>query len=44
MNLTLTGATGAAWNGYLYAAEGETLSFTINRPYVAFTSTAGTFT
>ena len=44
VNLTLTGTTGASWNGNLYAAQGETLRFTVNRPYVAFTSTAGTFT
>ena len=44
VNLTLTGTTGTSWNGNLYAAQGETLSFTIDRPYVNFTSTAGTFT
>ena len=44
VNLTLTGATGAAWNGNLYAAQGETLSFTVNPDVIAYTSTAGTFT
>ena len=44
VNLTLTGSTGATWNGYLYAAQGETLSFTVNPDVIAYTSTAGTFT
>ena len=41
--LTLTGTTGVEHDNVIYAAQGETVSFTVNPNYVLYTSTAGTF-
>ena len=41
--LTLTGATGMAWDNAIYAAQGETIAFTVDPSYVTYVSTAGTF-
>ena len=41
--LTLTGTTGVEPDNVIYAAQGETVTFTVNPNYVLYTSTAGTF-
>lgn len=41
--LTLTGLTGMAWDGSLYAAQGETIEFTVDPGYATYVSTDGTF-
>ena len=44
VELMLTGTTGLTYGGDIYAAQGETVSFIVDPNYVAYTSTAGTFT
>lgn len=43
VDLTLAGAVGTEPDSVIYAAQGETVSFTVNPNYVLYTSTAGTF-